>query len=113
MGTSVQHELGFFFTASTSNATRLYYAGFQKRMAYELAHQIIIAEVEESRWKNRQVAYVVDRDDVPRLDNETREHLCRIAVGQFLSMLALSKLPACSMRLELACAPWDGQILTV
>ena len=101
MEISAQRKLGFFFTASNSTSSRLYFARFQQRMSYELAHQIIIAEVEESRRKNRQVAYVVNPDEVSGLDNESRENLCRIAVGQFLDKLALDGFPPCVLRLEL------------
>lgn len=105
--------MGFFFTASNAAESHLYFAGFQQRVSYELAHEIIIAEVEEYRQKSRQVAYVVDPGEIPSLDNEARENLCRIAVRQFLSKLAIDNFPPCVLRLELTLEPWGGQILTV
>ncbi|WP_353405459.1 hypothetical protein [Duganella hordei] len=113
MEISAQRKLGFFFTASNAAESHLYFAGFQQRVSYELAHEIIIAEVEEYRQKSRQVAYVVDPGEIPSLDNETRENLCRIAVRQFLSKLAIDNFPPCVLRLELTLEPWGGQILTV
>lgn len=113
MKISTHRKLGFFFTVVNSAESRLYFAGFRQKISHTFGHEIIIVEVEEARQKDRHVTYVVDPGEIPRLDNEIREILCRIAVSQFLAKLATGNFPSCAQRLELACEPWDGLICTI